>query len=311
MTEEVPVQVLADPSKIARQVHATQTPSGRAAELMVTGEDGRCQMAPADVNHASSLTVHGGAIVPTFNIEGDTDYALAVQSHNANLPASIIGARAQGSQATPSIVVSDDALRTDYALGYDGVDWEIGGYTSFLVDGTPAADQMPTRWTLFLTPAASFTPELCLKVAADKTATFYGSIVPVETQRMVACLTEVVTAASLTAAGAAVGTKVLTGSIPKGAWIIGADVTVQAGFAGDVSATITIGDGSDDDRYNTGTPSVFATAADGIAIGIPSGAVNVLAANSPTVTITSAADITPVLAGGGSLTIRIYYIPRS
>lgn len=111
---------------------------------------------------------------------------------------------------------------------------------------------------------------------------------------------------AFTDGGAAVGTLAMTGSIPAGAIILGTKVLVSAGFAGNVSATLTIGDGSDVDRYMTGTPSVFATAASGIETGVPSGNKLLTAANSPTLTVTASADFTAVNAG--SMDVYIYYI---
>lgn len=106
--------------------------------------------------------------------------------------------------------------------------------------------------------------------------------------------------------GGAVGTYALTGSIPAGAVILGTKVLVSAGFTGNVSATLTIGDGSDVDRYMTGTPSVFATAATGIETGPPSGNRLLTAANSPTVTVTASTDFT--LVNAGSMDVFVYYI---
>jgi hypothetical protein len=85
-------------------------------------------------------------------------------------------------------------------------------------------------------------------------------------------------------------------------------VLVTAGFAGDTSAACTVGDGSDVDRYHTGTPNLFATAATGVEFGEPSGARLQIAAVNPVVTITSAADATNMIAGGGSAEFSIYYI---
>jgi hypothetical protein len=105
--------------------------------------------------------------------------------------------------------------------------------------------------------------------------------------------------------------EVFSGSVPRGAILLGSKLVVNAGFLGDVSAALIIGDGSDTDRYNTGTPSVFATAANGVETGVPSGTKLLTAANKPTLTVTSNADFTPVLAGGGSITVSLYYIRTS
>lgn len=118
---------------------------------------------------------------------------------------------------------------------------------------------------------------------------------------------ETVARSQFTDGGATAGTYTLKkGSIPAGATVLYAAVTKIVGFTGDTSAVIVIGDGTDVDRYNTGTPSVFTTAADGISVGAPSGVVYHAAAKSVVLTVTSAADFTSVTAG--SVTVEIYYL---
>lgn len=119
-------------------------------------------------------------------------------------------------------------------------------------------------------------------------------------------ITATVGYAAFTDGGAAVGTYSLTDVIPLGALYLGTAVTAVTGFAGDTSAAMTIGDGTDVDRYNTSTINVFATAADGIASGVPSGSLYHAAQVTPKITITTAADWTSVSAG--SVTIEMYYI---
>lgn len=121
-------------------------------------------------------------------------------------------------------------------------------------------------------------------------------------------LTETHAASTFTDGGAAIGTKVMTGSIPVGAILMGSKVVVGTGFTGDTSAVLTIGDGSDVDRYNTSTIDIFTTAADGVESGVPSGSKLITTANQPTLTVTSAADITLVIAAAGSITVSIYYL---
>lgn len=105
--------------------------------------------------------------------------------------------------------------------------------------------------------------------------------------------------------GAAVGTYQMKEALPIGASVIQSLVTSVTAFAGDTSAVITIGDGSDVDRYNTGTPSIFA-AANMVTMGVPSGTKEHNAAVKPTLTVTSASDFTSVT--GGALTVRIIYM---
>jgi len=106
--------------------------------------------------------------------------------------------------------------------------------------------------------------------------------------------------------GGASGTIQFAGALPKGAVVVACKVLVPEGFAGDTSAVLTIGDGSDVDRYMTGTPSVFAAAADGVEVGAPSGARLLTAENRPTLTVTTDADWGSVTAG--QVTVSIYYI---
>lgn len=107
--------------------------------------------------------------------------------------------------------------------------------------------------------------------------------------------------------GAAAGTLQMTGTIPAGAIFLYSKVLVPAGFAGNTSAVLTIGDGSDVDRYNTGTPSVFTTAATGVQMGNPSGNRFHTAAIQPTLTVTGNSDFTAINAG--QLAVTLFYIP--
>lgn len=121
-------------------------------------------------------------------------------------------------------------------------------------------------------------------------------------------LTETHTADTFTDGGAAIGTKQFTAFIPAGAILVGSMVVVAAGFAGNVSAVMTIGDGTDVDRHNTSTINVFATAATGVQSGVPSGSLLVTTTYRPVLTVTGASDFTSILAGGGSVTVSLFYI---
>lgn len=114
-------------------------------------------------------------------------------------------------------------------------------------------------------------------------------------------------ASALVDGGAAVGTKALATTIPAGARYLATLVENIVSFAGDVSASLKIGDGTTADRYMTGTPSVFTTAAQGVDMGVVSGTAWHTAAKTLTATVTSAADITPVLAGGGSCFVTCFF----
>jgi hypothetical protein len=120
-------------------------------------------------------------------------------------------------------------------------------------------------------------------------------------------ITQTVARSQFTDGGAASGTFVLTdGVIPAGATVLFSAIQEIVGFTGNTSAVLTIGDGTDVDRYNTGTPNVFVTAANGVSAGVPSGAQYHTADASVTLTVTSAADFTAVTAG--SVTVSLYYL---
>lgn len=113
-----------------------------------------------------------------------------------------------------------------------------------------------------------------------------------------------VTRAEFTDGGSASGTFVLTEKIPVGAWVEQVILKDVTGFTGNTSATLTVGDGTDPDRYNTGTPSVFTTAL-AIDMGVPSGTKVHVTEATVTLTIAGNSDFTSITAG--AFTICIHY----
>ncbi len=105
--------------------------------------------------------------------------------------------------------------------------------------------------------------------------------------------------------GGAAGTLTLDGTIPVGAVVLKTAITGVTGFAGDTSAVLIVGDGTDTDRYNTGTLDVFSDVAaiDGGAI---SGTAVHATAKTPVLTVTSGANWGDVTAG--ALTVKIFYL---
>ncbi len=112
-----------------------------------------------------------------------------------------------------------------------------------------------------------------------------------------------ITRSQFTDGGSTAGTYQVQFELPVGFYVERSQLLDVTGFAGDTSATITVGDGSDVDRYNTGTPSVFATISR-LDLGVASGTRFIATANRPTITITSNADFTNVTPG--TLTLRVY-----
>jgi hypothetical protein len=103
--------------------------------------------------------------------------------------------------------------------------------------------------------------------------------------------------------GGAAGTYTCKFELPVNFFAERCILTDVTGFANDTSAAVTIGDGSDVDRLNTGTPSVLTTATI-IDLGVPSGTRPVITAYKPVITVTGAADFTSINAG--AMTIKVW-----
>lgn len=116
---------------------------------------------------------------------------------------------------------------------------------------------------------------------------------------------QTVTYDQFTDGGSTTGTIVLDEAIPSGALVIRSTVTGITGFTGNTSATVAIGDGTDADRYMTGTPSVYTTAS-AVSVGDCSGVEIHTAAANITVTVTANSDFTSVSAG--QMTVSLYYL---
>jgi|SRR3990167_5245251 len=119
------------------------------------------------------------------------------------------------------------------------------------------------------------------------------------------CLAETVALADFTDGGGAAGTYALKTQIPAGAWVLQTIIQDVTGFAGDTSAALIVGDGTDTDRYNTSTLDVFTTIA-AIDGGAVSGTKIHTTAKTVTLTITAGSDWGLVTAG--ALTIKIFYL---
>jgi hypothetical protein len=107
--------------------------------------------------------------------------------------------------------------------------------------------------------------------------------------------------------GAAVGTYTCKFELPVGFWIQTCMLTNVTGFTNDTSAVIQVGDGSDVDRLNTGTPSIFASLAI-VDLGAPSGTKGIATAFKPKLTVTTNADFTSVNAGALTLNVWGYQV---
>lgn len=112
----------------------------------------------------------------------------------------------------------------------------------------------------------------------------------------------------MTDGGGTSGTLALDCSIPAGAVYVQTMVKNLVGFAGDTSAVAIIGDGTDTDRYNTGTPDFFSTASAGVDMGVPSGTKFHSASKTPTLTVTTGSDFALAKTNGsGAVEITLMW----
>ena len=122
-------------------------------------------------------------------------------------------------------------------------------------------------------------------------------------------ISETVPLASFTDNEDATGTYEMATDIPAGAWVICCVIAALTGFSSaenTSTATVTIGDGTDVDRYMTGTPSIIDDAAAGVALGAPSGVQYHAEAKTPTIIVTEDSDFGEFETG--SMTVEIYYL---
>jgi hypothetical protein len=109
---------------------------------------------------------------------------------------------------------------------------------------------------------------------------------------------ETVLYSDFTDGGSTAGTYALKQTLPIGAYVLKV-------LLDNVSAALTVGDGTTVDRYNTGTPSVFTTDTS-VDVGAVSGTAWHDAAKTVTLTVTSGTDWGLVTAG--QLTIKLFYL---
>lgn len=120
------------------------------------------------VGGVDTMVLNGSNVDGQIAINSDTQSIFESDtSSDTNAPA-YYTARSRGTHASKTIVQNGDVLSAFSALGYDGTDFALGGYSLFQVDGTPGSDDMPTKWVLAVTPDGSQTPATALTVRQNK-----------------------------------------------------------------------------------------------------------------------------------------------
>lgn len=129
-----------------------------------------------------TMTVNGSTVTTRLAAHSfDAATAAAIEMHNhtdtAGRGPTAYYARSRGTAGTPTVVQSGDSLGELNAVGFDGTDYATSAGIVFEVDGTPGNNDMPGRIIFKTSPDGSQTLAEVLRLAADKTATFAGTVV--------------------------------------------------------------------------------------------------------------------------------------
>ena len=123
------------------------------------------------ITHSSALLdIAGGAL--------DIHRSITVYTDNLDTAAARQLAFLKKRLTSPFTVQADDALGAVTFQGYDSAAYQIGAGITAYVDGTPGANDMPTRLTFTTTPDGSATPVERMRIDNAGVITSYIGIVP-------------------------------------------------------------------------------------------------------------------------------------
>lgn len=112
------------------------------------------------IGSEDTMIINGNPYPSRIGVNSDT-LALCefhVATDNPGASSVYYGARSRNTQAAPAILQNGDFMATFAGIGWDGTDFSLGGTMSFVVDGIPADNVMPTKLVLSLSPAGSENP---------------------------------------------------------------------------------------------------------------------------------------------------------
>lgn len=95
------------------------------------------------------------SVFKVSNLGGANQAQLILHRHSTTQAPVIIGARSNSNDATHSIVLDGQVMLGLLSSGWDGLNYKVLGQIRSVVDGTPAANDMPGRWEFLTTPAGS------------------------------------------------------------------------------------------------------------------------------------------------------------
>lgn len=128
-----------------------------------------------------SITVNGAAFDANVKINqygGTYDAALILHRHSTTdaVSGNIVFAKAATDDATHAAVANGETLGAIHATGHDGTDYALGATVSFVVNGAPGANDMPTDIVFAVSPDGSQTPAERFRVIAGTGAKVTGAL---------------------------------------------------------------------------------------------------------------------------------------
>jgi len=83
--------------------------------------------------------------------------------------------RARGTEASPALVVDGDSVGSIISFAHDGAAWQDVALVSFEIDGTAAANDLPSRIVFKTTPDGTVAPAEAMRISQDKAVKMAGA----------------------------------------------------------------------------------------------------------------------------------------
>lgn len=171
--------------KINTAVAATVTPS-TGTNIWLMDSSGNQAGYTYSLGHSTpvidnSFTVNGIATTAVLSLDAEGGNTLAELANHRHSDTAAISPfdfllRTRGTNASPTIVQSGDALGTIYFGGWDGTDYALGAQITANVDGTPGANDMPGNLKFYTSPDGSQTPTIGLTISSTQAVTIANDL---------------------------------------------------------------------------------------------------------------------------------------
>ena len=124
---------------------------------------------------STGITVAGttyDGVSKISSIGSGTVSMLQIHRHSTTVPPNLVFSRSHSNTSAHTVVSSGDSLMQLDAVGHDGTDYAWGGRISFVVDGTPGSNDMPTRFEVDLSQDGTQNLTNELTINADGSVAF-------------------------------------------------------------------------------------------------------------------------------------------